>query len=172
MDRHADSYRWKVPVNSVSRRLGLSLKRSGNACTDLQPIRPGIYSVCTMVRCGRGLTQPALVITCIELGPTKRLLKRWRMHATSIGLENGTAEAVPIVGSRPAKHVELEVGVLESASPLCHWHPNKATCHRWAIHELGQTSGTGEVAVGGWICARNVTTCTAIDFCSTARPRN
>ena len=65
MDRHADSYRWKVPVNSVSRRLGLSLKRSGNACTDLKPIRPGIYSVCTMVRSGRGLTQPALVITCI-----------------------------------------------------------------------------------------------------------
>ena len=50
--RHADSYRWKVPVNSVSRRLGLSLKRSGNACTDLQPIRPGIYSVWTMSEVG------------------------------------------------------------------------------------------------------------------------
>ena len=63
-------HRWKAPVNSVSRRLGLSLKRSGNACTDLKPIRPGIYSVCTMVRSGRGITQPALEITCIELGPT------------------------------------------------------------------------------------------------------
>ena len=30
--------------------------------------------------------------TCIELGLTKRLLKRWRMHATCIGLENGTAD--------------------------------------------------------------------------------
>ena len=28
----------------------------------------------------------------------------------------------------------LEVGELEAASPLCHWHPNKATCHRSAIH--------------------------------------
>ena len=62
-----------------------------------------------MVRSGRGLTQPALVITCIELGPTKRLPKRWKMHNTWIGLDNDTAEAVTIVGSREVKHVELEV---------------------------------------------------------------
>ena len=64
-----------------------------------------------MVRSVRGLTQPALVITCIELGPTKRLRKRWRMHNTWISLENDTAEAVTIVGSRLAKHVELEGGL-------------------------------------------------------------
>ena len=39
------------------------------------------------------------------------------MHATCIGLDNDTAEAVTIVGSPEVKHVELE-----SASPLCHWH--------------------------------------------------
>ena len=48
--------------------------------------------------------------TCIELGLTKRLLKRWRMHATCIGLENGTAEAVTIVGRRQVQHVGLEDG--------------------------------------------------------------
>ena len=52
-----------------------------------------------MVRSVRGLTQPALVITCIELGPTKRLRKRWRMHATCIGLDDGTAEVATIVGT-------------------------------------------------------------------------
>ena len=79
--------------------------------------------------------------------------------ATCIDLDDGTAEVGTIVGSREPKHVELEVGELESASPLCRCHPNKTTCHRWAIHELGQTCGTGEVSVGGWICAPNVTTC-------------
>ena len=52
-----------------------------------------------------------LVITWIELGPTKQLPKRWRMNATCIGLDNDTAEAVPIVGSRPAKYVELGGGL-------------------------------------------------------------
>ena len=40
-------------------------------------------------------------------------------------------------------------------------YSKKATCHRWAIHELGQTCGTGEVSAGVWICATNVATCNA-----------
>ena len=104
--------------NSVSRHLGRSMR--------LPPDRRGMDESTTcigvtccrdeeerarMVRSGRGLTQPALVITCIELGPTKRLLKRWRMHNTCIGLDNDTAEAATIVGSRQVKHVELEGGL-------------------------------------------------------------
>ena len=76
-----------------------------------------------MVRSGRGITQPALVITCIELGPTKRLLKRWRMHAPGISLENGTAEAVPIVGTwigsgKPVFITCIRIGATKIATML------------------------------------------------------
>ena len=49
-----------------------------------------------------------LLITWIELGPTKRLLKRWKMHNTWIGLDNDTAEAVTIVGGRHEAFTSVE----------------------------------------------------------------
>ena len=60
-------------------------------------------------------------VTCIELGPTKRLRTRWKMHATCIGLDNDTAEAVTIVGSREVKHVELEVGLNSEGLSMIGW---------------------------------------------------
>ena len=117
-----------------------------------------------------------LVITWIELGPTKQLPKRWRMNATRIGLDNDTAEAVPIVGSRPAKYVELGGGLPVLAITGNAENARRVSCPGslpgsapvkslvWTMSELGTTCTrlsnaeedlfpcSGEVCLGGCLC--------------------